>query len=232
MQARARKDDTPLKKLGNLFLQGLIAVLPIVATLAILFWLGIYTEAFLGGIIKIILPTSWYWPGMGLLAGVIVVFVVGLLVDYYLFQRFGEITEGIFIRIPVVKTIYNGVRDIARFLTPSKDGRETGTPVLVRVADDMRVIGFVTGNNMPYETEEESVAVYMPMSYQIGGYTVYMPKSRVEPLNMPVEQAMRMVLTAGMNAEQAEPAVKNGGRNGKDRNAHAKEQKPAKVRQE
>lgn len=211
MQARLKKEET-LKKLGNLFLQGLIAVLPIVATLAILLWLGTYTEAFLGGIIKLVLPETWYWPGMGLLAGVIVVFVVGLLVDYYLFQRFGAIAEGILLRIPIVKTIYNGIRDIAHFLTPSDERRETGTPVLVRITDDMRVIGFVTGTQMPYECDEESVAVYMPMSYQIGGYTVYMPKSRIEPLNMPVEQAMRMVLTAGMSE------LRNGG----DRNGYAK----------
>lgn len=208
MQARTRKEES-LKKLGNLFLQGLIAVLPIVATLAILFWLGTYTEAFLGGILKLILPADWYWPGMGFLAGLVVVFVVGLLVDAYLFQRFGEIAEGILMRIPVVKTIYNGIRDIAHFLTPSDERKEIGVPVLVRLTDEMRVIGFVTGTKMPYECEEESVAVYMPMSYQIGGYTVYIPKSRIEPLNMPVEQAMRMVLTAGMSE------YKNGfGKNG------------------
>jgi uncharacterized membrane protein len=206
MQARA-KDDSGMKKLSNLFIQGLIAILPILATLAILFWLCIYTEAFLGGMLQVILPVSWYWPGMGLLAGVIVVFIVGLLVDYYLFQRFGEITENLFARIPVVKTIYNGVRDIARFMTPSDERRDNGTPVLVKITEDIRVIGFVTGNQMPYKTEQESVAVYMPMSYQIGGYTAYLPKSRVEPLNMPIEQAMRMVLTAGMS-EQGQP--KNG----------------------
>src|SRR5688500_3308912 len=130
MQARA-KEESGMRKLRNLFVQGLIAILPIVATLAILFWLCIYTEAFLGGMLQVILPTSWYWPGMGLLAGVVVVFIVGLLVDYYLFQRFGEITEDLFARIPVVRTIYNGVRDIAHFLSPAKERRETGTPVLV-----------------------------------------------------------------------------------------------------
>jgi uncharacterized membrane protein len=205
MQART-KEESGMKKLGNLFIQGLIAILPIAATLAILFWLGIYTEAFLGSMLQVILPVSWYWPGMGLVAGVVVVFIVGLLVDYYLFQRFGEITENLFARIPVVKTIYNGMRDIARFMTPSQ-GRDTGTPVLVKITEDIRVIGFVTGNQMPYKTDQESVAVYMPMSYQIGGYTAFLPKSRVEPLNMPIEQAMRMVLTAGMS-EQGPP--KNG----------------------
>jgi uncharacterized membrane protein len=200
MQSKTRKDE-PLKKLGNLFLQGLIAILPVAATLAILYWFGTYTEAFLGGIIQLILPAGLYWPGMGVLAGIAVVFVVGLLVNAYLFRRLGEIAESILRRIPIVKTIYNGLRDIAHFLTPSDERREAGAPVLVRITEDMRVIGFVTGTQMPFETgsKEEWVTVYMPMSYQIGGYTVHMPRSRIEPLDIPVEQAMRMVLTAGMS---------------------------------
>ena len=144
-----------------------------------------------------------------------------LFVDAYIFQRFGEITEGILLRIPFVKTIYNGIRDIAHFLTPSEERKEIGTPVLVRLTDDMRVIGFVTGTKMPYECEEESVAVYMPMSYQIGGYTIYIPKSRIEPLNMPVEQAMRMVLTAGM-AGMSETNKNGNGKNGNGQNGQTK----------
>lgn len=224
MQARATtKKEDAVKKLGNLFLQGLIAILPIVATLAILWWLGNFTEDFLGSIIKLVLPESWYWPGMGLLIGVAVVFLVGLLVDAYIFQRFGEITEGILMRIPFVKTIYNGIRDIAHFLTPSEERKDTGTPVMVRLTDEMRVIGFVTGSNMPFKVgaREEWVAVYMPMSYQIGGYTVYLPKSRIEPLNMPVEQAMRMVLTAGMS-EQVNQTKNGNGKNGHSKNGHTK----------
>lgn len=224
MQARATtKKEDAVKKLGNLFLQGLIAILPIVATLAILWWLGNFTEDFLGSIIKLVLPESWYWPGMGLLIGVAVVFLVGLLVDAYIFQRFGEITEGILMRIPIVKTIYNGIRDIAHFLTPSEERKDTGTPVMVRLTDEMRVIGFVTGSNMPFKVgaREEWVAVYMPMSYQIGGYTVYLPKSRIEPLNMPVEQAMRMVLTAGMS-EQINQTKNGNGKNGHSKNGHTK----------
>lgn len=46
---------------------------------------------------------------------------------------------------------------------------------------------------------EKVVAVYLPMSYQIGGYTVYLPERYLRRLVMPVEEAMRMVLTAGMN---------------------------------
>ncbi|MFZ9061550.1 MAG: hypothetical protein ACO218_10050, partial [Steroidobacteraceae bacterium] len=44
-----------------------------------------------------------------------------------------------------------------------------------------------------------SVAVYFPMSYQIGGYTLMVPRERLQPLDLPVETAMRVVLTGGMS---------------------------------
>jgi uncharacterized membrane protein len=43
------------------------------------------------------------------------------------------------------------------------------------------------------------VAVYFPMSYQIGGYTLMVPRERLQPLDLPVETAMRVVLTGGMS---------------------------------
>lgn len=188
-----------MKRLGNLFLQGLIAILPIAATVAIFYWLGSYAESILGGLLKQWLPDNWYWPGMGLAAGVIATCFIGLLVNAYLFQQFNRITENTLSRIPLVKTIYNGLRDITAFLAASRHKSEMKTTVLVRLNDDMRVVGFITSDKMPYNADEKSVAVYLPMSYQIGGYTIYIPKDRLEPLNMPIEDAMRMVITAGMS---------------------------------
>lgn len=187
-----------MKRLGNLFLQGLIAILPVAATVSIFYWLGSYAESLLGGLLKRSLPENWYWPGMGLLTGVAATCFIGLLVNVYLFQQLNKIAENILSRIPLVKTIYNGVRDITAFLSASRHKSDIKTTVLVRLNDDMRVVGFVTSDNVPYDASEESVAVYLPMSYQIGGYTIFIPKDRLEPLNIPIEDAMRMVITASM----------------------------------
>ena len=48
---------------------------------------------------------------------------------------------------------------------------------------------------------EDLVAVYLPMSYQIGGYTIYLPRSRVIETDLTVEQAMRIVLTGGVRGQ-------------------------------
>jgi uncharacterized membrane protein len=49
------------------------------------------------------------------------------------------------------------------------------------------------------DVKDGLVAVYFPMSYQIGGYTALLPRSRIERLDLPVEAAMRLVLTGGIS---------------------------------
>jgi uncharacterized membrane protein len=69
---------------------------------------------------------------------------------------------------------------------------------------DGQLLGFVTReqfDDLPLEpTAENPVAVYMPMSYQVGGYTLYLPRSAITPVDISFEQAMRLALTGGVTA--------------------------------
>jgi uncharacterized membrane protein len=73
---------------------------------------------------------------------------------------------------------------------------------------NMRLMGFVTRDefsDIPGGIAGKGeVAVYLPMSYQVGGYTVFMPRSQLSPIQMPREQAMRFVLTAGLKSKSNE----------------------------
>jgi uncharacterized membrane protein len=66
-----------------------------------------------------------------------------------------------------------------------------------------QLLGFVTREsftNIPLNpSAEDPVAVYLPMSYQIGGYTLYLPRACLTPVDMPFEEAMRMAVTAGVS---------------------------------
>jgi len=67
-----------------------------------------------------------------------------------------------------------------------------------------RLIGFVTqehANTLGIGGGDDLVAVYLPMSYQIGGYTIYIPRSRLVETELSVEQAMRIVLTGGVRGK-------------------------------
>ena len=56
---------------------------------------------------------------------------------------------------------------------------------------------------------EDYMAVFIPMSYQIGGVTIMVPKDQVHPIDMSVEQGLRFAATAGMPAQQKKPTPKD-----------------------
>ncbi|WP_101757824.1 DUF502 domain-containing protein [Oceanicoccus sp. KOV_DT_Chl] len=193
-----------MKKISEIFLKGLLAVLPIAITLSALYWLGTVAESTLGELLKWLLPSQLYWPGMGLLVGFVFILTVGVLMNAYLFRKLASLFERAIDSIPLVKIIYNSVRDIAQFAAVSDDV-ELKKPVLVTFNDDIRLIGFITRKSITLGNSNGLMAVYLPMSYQIGGYTLMLPESRVEILDMDAQEAMRMVLTAGMASSERRP---------------------------
>jgi uncharacterized membrane protein len=189
-----------MKTIGRILLKGLLTILPIGLTLYFIYWLGVSAENLLSGPLKWVLPQGFYRPGMGLVAGFIVLIVVGLLVNAYVVRRVLAVGETLVLRIPVVKTVYAALRDLTGLMRGGEGGRELERVVVVRFGP-ARLIGFVTQENAAIPgigSDESLVAVYLPMSYQIGGYTLYLPRERIEPTDLTVEAAMRIVLTGGL----------------------------------
>ncbi len=128
--------------------------------------------------------------------------LIGLLSHVLVFQKLFNLGETIFNRLPLVKTIYTAIKDFIAYLNPEK-GSEMGKVVLVQLpGQSFQLIGFVTREqftDLPFTPAAEGpVAVYMPMSYQIGGYTLFLPRECLTPLDVPFEQAMRLVLTGAV----------------------------------
>jgi len=195
-----------MKYLGRIFLTGVFTVLPVLATVYLLIWLFSTVETFLGTPLRWLIPEGDYRTGMGLAVGIAVIFVVGILMRAYIVRRVFELTETILLKVPLIKTIYAALRDFFG-LFAGKDEQETLQVVRVQLpGTDMRLLGFVTRDQFSDLPEgiagDGDVAVYLPMSYQIGGYTVFMPRSQISRVNMSREQAMRFVITAGLRAKQ------------------------------
>jgi len=189
------------RKLRNALLRGLVVVLPAALTLWLLWWLGTGTESLLQRVILLVIPAEHYQPGMGIVAAVLLLLAAGTLVNAYIVRRVIARWEHFLERIPVVKTIYGATRDFAKLL-PTGKRRDLKRVVLARFGD-ARIIGFVTQDDASdlgiVGANEDMLAVYFPMSYQIGGYTALLPRASVEPLDLTVETAMRMVITGGLS---------------------------------
>ena len=190
------------RKLRNALLRGLVVVLPIGLTLWLLWWLSTGVESLLQKAILLVVPAEHYQPGMGIVAAVLLLLAAGTLVNAYIVRRVITRWEGFLDRIPVVKTIYGATRDFAKLLPAGGKRRDLKRVVLARFGD-AQIIGFVTQDNASelgiVAEKDDLLAVYFPMSYQIGGYTALLPRSSVEPLDLSVEAAMRMVITGGLS---------------------------------
>jgi uncharacterized membrane protein len=191
-----------LKFISKHIITGLVAILPVVLTLYLLYWFAISAEAVLGDMIRLWLPVELYRPGMGVVAGLVAAFIVGLLMHAYVVQRLFASGEKLLYNTPVIKSIYPALRDFLNYFSPTTK-KEFDQVVAVRLGDTgMQVIGFVTRSDsegLPEDfREEDSILVYLPLSYMIGGYAVLMPRSAVRPVDMNMEEAMRFTLTAGV----------------------------------
>ena len=85
---------------------GLVTILPVVLTLYLLYWFAVSVESLLGDLIQAILPGEWYWPGMGLAAGLLVFFIAGLMMNAYVVQRLFAKSEQVFYHMPLVRSVY------------------------------------------------------------------------------------------------------------------------------
>jgi uncharacterized membrane protein len=196
-----------LKKAGaiisGVFFRGLVVVLPITLTAALLAWLAMAAENYLGELFRYLLPEWPYWPGLGIALSVGIIFAAGILVSGRIAQRLMGYADSLLGRIPVVKSIYLSIRDIATFM--SQDSQKGFSQVVAVHIQEMRLIGFVTTEDFKglavKAASDTIIGVYLPMSYGIGGYTVYLPKALVEPLDMSLEDAMRITLSGGVSTE-------------------------------
>ena len=191
-----------LRSISKTFLTGLITILPIILTLYFLYWLIVSAESVMGSVIQLVVPENLYWPGMGSIAGLGVIFLVGLLMHAYVVRRLFAWGEQLLYHLPLIKSVYRAIRDFFDYFSPDKK-KEFEQVVAVSIGDTgMQVVGLVSQaipERLPEDfREEDSILVYLPMSYMIGGYAVLMPRSAVRPLDMSIKEAMRFILTAGV----------------------------------
>jgi uncharacterized membrane protein len=198
-----------MRRLWNTFLKGLAALLPVTLTIYLVVWLGTLAESILGAPLRAWLPSERYWPGLGLLAGFLFVLVIGLLVDAYVVRRLFRFGESLLARIPIVKSIFGALKDFTGFLPAGEKSRDLKRVVIWQMGS-ARLIGFVTEEHVSSRLlgghPLDVVAVYFPMSYQIGGYTLYLSPSELRETDLSVEEGMRLVLIGGVSSRVASAA--------------------------
>ncbi len=193
-----------MKKLRAIIFSGIALLLPTVITLWVLYKLFI----FLDGILRSILAayTGFDVPGIGIAAIVVIVLLAGLFADNFIGKRLVGWYNRIFERIPILGSIYGTFKQVSQALL--QDG-STGFKKVGLVEFPRRgayCIGFITSESLGVSSPdfgEASVTVFVPTSPNpTSGFMMVVPASDVKVLDMSVEDGIKMVVTAGMIAQQ------------------------------
>ncbi|MEY4711001.1 MAG: hypothetical protein RIS88_451 [Pseudomonadota bacterium] len=197
----------PLRKW---FFAGLLVVLPVAITVWVLQWIvGTLDQTLL------ILPVAWHpdrlfgihIPGLGVLLALGILLLVGAVTSNFVGRHLLEWSDRMFNRIPVVRSIYSGVKQVSDTLF-SETGNAFRTAVLVQwPRPGVWTIGFVTGTpggDVANHLAGEYLSVYVPTTPNpTGGYFVMLPKSDCIELRMSVDDALRYVISMGVVAPSA-----------------------------
>ena len=182
-----------------IFFRGLAAILPISGTIYLIYLLFISIENVGNKTLSGLFGPKASIPGLGILLTFFVIYVTGLMLGLVPFQKLLSKIQAPFRNIPLIKSIYSALEDLLQFFDKSKD-KDQGRVVRVSMGKESNfsLMGLLTSTNphVGSGATNQVFAVYIPVSYQIGGYTIFVSPEQVEYVDMSVEDLMKSALTA------------------------------------
>lgn len=196
----------PVRKLIQLFFQGLIILAPIVITAWAVISLFNFVDSILPNLLRILFPDTpgiedvyqRRFPGLGFVLVILIVMVVGYISSTIIVSKLVQLFDNILERTPGVKIIYTTVKDFLEAFAGNK--RKFDRAVLVSIeAPDVYRIGFITHEELSEFGLREHIAVYVPHSYAFSGVLYLVKRERVKVLSdTPSSDAMKFVVSGGV----------------------------------
>lgn len=195
------------KTFYKIFLKGLIGVLPLTLSVYVVVWFVHSFTAFTDELISYVIPSLKGVTGVGLLVGALIIFLLGLLFSNKKFSEVFSIVQFPFKNIPFIKSVYSAVEDMM-FYFSSDEKNKKGKVVFVKIPNtEIRLMGLLTNEDFSdlekIHFDQKMVTVFIPMSYALGGYTIFVPAQNVELTNLGVDFAMKSALTAWMKKQNS-----------------------------
>jgi uncharacterized membrane protein len=183
---------------------GVLVWLPILATV----WVVMSILHLMDLTLKVLPPSyrpealvGFSLPGIGAVFALIVLLLTGLLVTNLIGRRLVIWGEELLNRIPVVRSVYGGVKSFAESVFSQSNAFRKVVMIEYPRAGAWS-IGFLTAEDVPEVSDklrEPHVAVYISSALNAtAGYLVIVPRRDVLELDMSVDAAMRMIITCGV----------------------------------
>ena len=200
------------------FLTGLVIIAPIALTAWLIWsvvgWIdarvwsivpdGYQPDRYIQTLFDIQLSEQYDIRGFGLIVFLVFTFFVGWLGKGFLGRSLLRWAEGLVHRMPVVRTIYSGVKQIAETVFNQKNNSFDKACLIEYPRKSIWVIGFIAttarGEVADHAPEDDDlVSVFVPTTPNpTSGFLLFVPASDIKELHMTVENAAKLVISAGL----------------------------------
>ena len=194
-----------MKSLLQLFFQGLLILLPFVLTIYLVYLIfnvldetifsvsGTLITSFFPSLESTLLTTF-----LGIIFTLAVIILTGIAGRLYLTRFLMNQIDGLMERIPLVKMLYNTLKDFFNAFFGEKKSFDKPVTVYLNSERTVKLLGFLTCDSLEDLSLDDQVAVYLPQSYNFAGNLIIVDKSQVEPLDLPASKVMTFIVSGGV----------------------------------
>lgn len=178
-----------MRKLANHFLRGLLITAPIGLTIYLCWHAIRWVDSLF----------SVRWPGVGIVAVLAGVTLVGALASNLVTRTVLLAADGALAKLPFVRLLYTSIKDLLNAFVGEQ--RRFNRPVRARIGEgsaEVYLLGFVTSDSLDHLGLPDQVGVYVPFSYSVAGHVLILPADRVYPLAVDSADAMAFILSGGV----------------------------------
>lgn len=180
------------------FFKGFLFLAPIILTGYVFYIVFVTVDSLGNRILGVWIGSGKILTGIGFLFTTLLFTLTGYFSSVWFGVHFFNWIERNLLTNPATRGIYGAIRDTFRAIFGSKT--IFSKVVLVHFPEmETKMVGFVTQDSPSFISEsEEHIAVYIPVSFQIGGYMMIVKKKNTQLLDIAPEAALKMIMSAGI----------------------------------
>ena len=193
----------------NYLLTGVLVIVPVAVTIYIIYFIFQFADSFLGSAIGEAIGYSI--PGMGIFLTALFCLLIGVIAQNYFGKRLIAWIDTSLSQIPIVKSVYSGIKQVADVFIQNKKSNFKRVVMLEYPKENSWVIGFVTSDFLvkidgDVPEKENMVTIFVPTTPNpTSGFLLILPKSKIVDMNIDIEDAMKIIISAGL----VQPTVNN-----------------------
>lgn len=197
-----------LWRLRNYFLAGVVVAAPMGITLYVT-WAFV---SFVDNSIKPLIPdiynpekyVHFSFPGLGLIIMLVLLTLLGAMAANFFGQTLLDYGERLVARMPIMRGVYNATKQILETVTTPSGASFRQAALIEYPRKGLWTICFITGevqSEVAARTVDAVVSVYIPTTPNpTSGFLLFVPRADIIPLDMRVEDAVKLVISMGLVA--------------------------------